>query len=675
TVYRETLNTFSIMDNLAQVIIIILPLISSYFFASHLFGKERLIDKLNMVFFILCCQIILVAYALSLFNALSGNNCLVAAVVLFLVSLVLCRDKRMSISFDVDQIRLYARLLSYHLKSNKLLTVFACAIIVSLLWRMFLILYVPPNTYDSMTYHLARVAYWLQHQSLNSFYTNNLRQTVFPLNAELLLLWTMVASKIDCYCGFVQFFCYLLSGTLIYKCLRQYLKTGIVPSLSVTFVWYSLPEIVLQSTSTQNDLVVSYFLMFSLVYFLCGITDAKKYLPVSAIALAIAIGTKITAVFFLIPFFMVLGYFSMSSARHAKRMFLWGATFVAGFMVFGAPIFIRNFFKYHDPLVYGAGNHSLMISRSMQGFVTKLCEHLYAITTNQSGLDVYAPGYAHYYNTFVSKISATMFALLHMLFGYPGSPQYPEYHRFEFKDWSFTFTLHEDSAFFGTIGLVMVLLVSYIFFAVAIKLLTKKIKIDSRYFVFAFLFTGYLFGLSYFLPWDPWMSRYMITGVLAGMPVLALLFNSKIIFLKRVSSMVVVYSLMILLPATLLGEKKPLYKLRNDKLALRCIPSLGKEAIVRRFNELVPLHTKIGVVVSENSRDYLLFGEKLQRLLVPLNQEAIKKQKFDFIVAITNVLEKKQELKQSIEKDYALIAHLGTSEQNNEWILYAPEHD
>ena len=66
-----------------------------------------------------------------------------------------------------------------------------------------LILTVPQNNYDSMTYHLSRVGYWLQHQSLAAWLTPNPRQTTFPINAELGVLWTVLFSGSDCWSGLI----------------------------------------------------------------------------------------------------------------------------------------------------------------------------------------------------------------------------------------------------------------------------------------------------------------------------------------------------------------------------------------------------------------------------------------------------------------------------------------
>jgi len=256
--------------NIAQFLIIVLPIISSYIYASVFIKKLDLIDKINFTFLVLCCQIIIISVVLSLFKAINANNFLIASIFIFSISVLFRKQINDFISFDIEQIKLCKINSSHLIKTNKLLSVFLCAILISILWRLYLIVYMPANDTDGMEYHLVRVAYWIQNHSLNYYFTQNLRQVLFPFNAEIMMLWTMIASKLDYLCGFIQFICYLLSGTLIYKCLRQYLKVDQVSSAMTVLIWYSLPLVVIESTNTKNNIFLSYFIMYSLVYFFAG---------------------------------------------------------------------------------------------------------------------------------------------------------------------------------------------------------------------------------------------------------------------------------------------------------------------------------------------------------------------------------------------------------------------
>ena len=53
----------------------------------------------------------------------------------------------------------------------------------------YLVVAVPPNTYDGLQYHLTRTYTYLLQGSLDAYPTPDLRETVLPANAEVLVLW------------------------------------------------------------------------------------------------------------------------------------------------------------------------------------------------------------------------------------------------------------------------------------------------------------------------------------------------------------------------------------------------------------------------------------------------------------------------------------------------------
>lgn len=114
----------------------------------------------------------------------------------------------------------------------------------------------PPNTWDSMTYHMARVVYWMQNGSISYFPTSISRQNQMNPGAEYVILLLQSLSGADFLANFVQFVSYYLLVSAIPSFLRllgiqrQVANWGLVLAAS-------LPMGVLQATSTQNDLVAS----------------------------------------------------------------------------------------------------------------------------------------------------------------------------------------------------------------------------------------------------------------------------------------------------------------------------------------------------------------------------------------------------------------------------------
>jgi len=108
-----------------------------------------------------------------------------------------------------------------------------------------LIIFVPQNNYDSMTYHLSRVGYWMQHQSLTPWPTPNPRQTTSPLNAELGILWTTLLTRSDRLAGFVQWFSAIGTALAIYG-ISQLMGVKRYQGVFASFLWMTFPPIVLQ---------------------------------------------------------------------------------------------------------------------------------------------------------------------------------------------------------------------------------------------------------------------------------------------------------------------------------------------------------------------------------------------------------------------------------------------
>ena len=186
------------------------------------------------------------------------------------------------------------------IKTKPALYLLAIGIVIIYLGNAILIITTPQHTYDSMTYHLSRVGYWLQHGTLAPWFTPNPRQTTFPPNAELGSLWTVLFWGSDQLTGFVQWFSALAASTAIFGIARL-LGANRKYSLFAALIWLSYPAVLLQSTTTQNDLVISAFFIIMLYFLFLGLKEQKsRYLLLSGVAFGLAFGTK-TTIFFTLP--------------------------------------------------------------------------------------------------------------------------------------------------------------------------------------------------------------------------------------------------------------------------------------------------------------------------------------------------------------------------------------
>jgi len=69
----------------------------------------------------------------------------------------------------------------------------------------------PPNNYDSMIYHMARVAEWIQHRSVNYYSTSIARQNYSMPLAEYMILNLQLLSRSDRFANLVQWSGFLIA--------------------------------------------------------------------------------------------------------------------------------------------------------------------------------------------------------------------------------------------------------------------------------------------------------------------------------------------------------------------------------------------------------------------------------------------------------------------------------
>lgn len=119
-----------------------------------------------------------------------------------------------------------------------------------------------PYNYDSMTYHLARIGYWIDHKSVAHYITNIDRQVYSPVLVEYNLLHMMLLSGNDTFLNFFQYFCMFAAAYFIYKC-AQKLGVNRLFALFGAFIFMLMPLTISQSITTQNDLFAALiFILF-----------------------------------------------------------------------------------------------------------------------------------------------------------------------------------------------------------------------------------------------------------------------------------------------------------------------------------------------------------------------------------------------------------------------------
>ena len=117
-----------------------------------------------------------------------------------------------------------------------------------------------PNNYDSMTYHNARVMQWLDHGSLENYFTPIDRQIRMPPLASYFRLHLMAMLGNDSLFNSVQWIFFVVC--ILINSLWAWTLAAEPAALVIAGVFTAtLPMAILQSSSTQNDLVVAGYLL------------------------------------------------------------------------------------------------------------------------------------------------------------------------------------------------------------------------------------------------------------------------------------------------------------------------------------------------------------------------------------------------------------------------------
>jgi hypothetical protein len=165
----------------------------------------------------------------------------------------------------------------------------------------------PPNNWDSMDYHMARVVHWIQNHNIAHYpasYTPQLYQNPW---SEFLIMHFQILSSGDRFANSVQWLS--LIGCLIgVSLIAKQLRANLIGQIFATVAAATLPMAILQASSTQNDFAEAFWLVCLACYILIIADKGKNttwdiYLLLGC-SLGLSILTKGTAYFYILPFIL-----------------------------------------------------------------------------------------------------------------------------------------------------------------------------------------------------------------------------------------------------------------------------------------------------------------------------------------------------------------------------------
>ncbi len=361
----------------------------------------------------------------------------------------------------------------------------------SLLLVLFLVLFIqglvyPPNNYDSMAYHMARIAHWFAHGEVNYYVTGIYRQIFQPPFAEWLIGHICILAGNDWFANAVQLLYLAGIVTCTIDIARRYRLAKPVVLFAVYYI-LTTPGILLEATSTQNDLVVSFFTLMAGYYAIESVQQARRR---SAYRMALSAGlatlTKGTGYVFVFPILLVwFGFWVYRILRYREYVHIyrnWMVPFV--FIVVSTGYVGRNIAlsgHIFGSFKEGHFNERMGLVPTLSSFVKNSALHYGVYPFNEvvetmvyrihdwMGEDVNDPDFnwIHYGTDDVTKLELTKW--MH----------------------------HEDDASN---------IIQYTLFLLAGVLALSRIRKDPGHWGYLLIFAGYLMFCA-MLKWQPWNSK------------------------------------------------------------------------------------------------------------------------------------------------------------------------
>ena len=181
----------------------------------------------------------------------------------------------------------------------------------------------PPNTWDSMTYHMARVANWVDHRSVRNYPTNITRQLYMGPWSEFAITHLQILHGSDRFANCVQYFA-MLGSVVGVSLLAKKLGVAIRGQLLASVFCATIPMGILQASSTQTDYVMAFWFLCFLCFTIDLIYATTPYprgtAALAGASLGLAALTKMSALVLAAPFLLWVT-FALFRKRRAGPVF------------------------------------------------------------------------------------------------------------------------------------------------------------------------------------------------------------------------------------------------------------------------------------------------------------------------------------------------------------------
>ena len=357
-------------------------------------------------------------------------------------------------------------------------------ILIIILTTGFIAYVSPPDSYDSMTYHMSRVMHWIQNQSVAAYPTNIDRQILMTPGSEYAILQFQLLTGSDRLANMIEWFSFtgaILGVSLIAKELGADRKGQIISSVICSMI----PLAILEASSTQTDLTCAFWLVCFVYFGFDAIKNQNWRGPiVTGLSLGLATFSKSTIYFFAFPFVLLIA-FGILNPKNKPRIWLWSICVLIVIAINGAQFF-RSYALTKNPLGPSTQEEQSMYTNqiiALRPIVSNIVRNIY--------LHIAMPSQP------VNNLSYIFILNIHKMLGVSENDPRTTFPGVELK----VNTFSTDENFAGNPIDLLSIIVIFLYYIIFLKTTPKAIL----YYILALIGSALLF--CSFIKWQPYGSR------------------------------------------------------------------------------------------------------------------------------------------------------------------------
>ncbi len=477
------------------------------------------------------------------------------------------------------------------------------------------VVFTAPHVWDAMTYHLARVAYYVQAGTFESYPANYWAQVAHPLNSAILHTFALIATGNENLTQGIQYVAWVVASAAIYRTARLLGATA-AASLGGALCFALLTESLMEATTTQNDMLIAACCaaaMMFLVEFAAG--AGVGALALAAGAACLGAGMKATGLLAW-PSLGVVLLWALRRRRWEPGGWPgargWAIAAALGCVIALVPAgYVRNYREGHTLFGPAEVLQRHVGSMSVRGRAVDGLKNVLRHGTELVSLDGLPP-----VPVVIAAQSALRFPLEASLRAAGVSLDEPtrtfRTHRRPIA--------HEDASYWGPLGFLLLagMLLSFV------RPRWRSWRVCA---VAALVWLGLLCWTKRY---DAFDNRYFLTMAALAAPLAAPLFDTRRRWVAAAVSAVVCVGCAGAICAVVLRSHSPLVSVTFGDRSLQSVFARdrigqlmrnrpGYEPVVRRFEEVVPEAAVVAVCLPADQYEYPLFGRRLRRRLVAVS--------------------------------------------------------